>query len=82
MQRRQDVYPTAYQIKVIVRSSNSFWLSSGNLNVRNQPNLAANDPKRVSLSTADRDGMSLCWIRALAELYEAYINHDFVVASS
>lgn len=76
------IYPTAYHIKVIVRDSNSFWLSSGNLNVSNQPNLAANDPKRGSLSTADRDWHVIVLDQGLAQLYEAYINHDFVVASS
>lgn len=76
------IYPTAYHIKVIVRDSNSFWLSSGNLNVSNQPNLAANNPKRGSLSTADRDWHVIVMDQGLAQLYEAYINHDFVVASS
>lgn len=76
------IYPTAYRIKGIVRECNSFWLSSGNLNVSNQPNLAANDPQRGGLSTADREWHVIVLDQGLAQLYEAYIDHDFVVASS
>lgn len=76
------IYPSAYHIKVIVRDGNSFWLSSGNLNVSNQPNLAANDPKRGSLSNADRDWHVVVMDPGLAQLYEAYIKHDFEVASA
>lgn len=75
------IYPTAYHIKVIVRDSNSLWLSSGNLNVSNQPNLAAKDPKRGSLSTADRDWHVIIMDAGLANTYEKYILHDFDVAS-
>ena len=49
------IFPTAYHIKVAVRDGESFWLSSGNFNVSNEPNFAAGDPKRGSLDTSDRD---------------------------
>ena len=35
------MFPSAYHIKVIVRDNTAFWLSSGNLNNSNQPDLAA-----------------------------------------
>ena len=49
------IFPTSYHIKVAVRDSKAFMLSSGNYNVSNQPNLAAGDPTRGSLANADRD---------------------------
>jgi phosphatidylserine/phosphatidylglycerophosphate/cardiolipin synthase-like enzyme len=76
------IYPTAYHIKVAVRDGESFWLSSGNFNVSNQPNLAANDPKRGSLANADRDWHVIVTDQGLAQLYEAYIQNDFQVAAT
>lgn len=35
------MFPYAYHIKVIVRDNTAFWLSSGNLNNSNQPDLAS-----------------------------------------
>jgi PLD-like domain len=75
------IYPSAYHIKVAVRDSASFWLSSGNFNVSNQPNLAANNPAQGSFKTADRDWHVIVEHKGLAELYEAYIQHDFAVAT-
>ena len=75
------IFPSAYHIKVAVRDSNAFWLSSGNWNVSNQPNLAARTPSRGALDTADRDWHVVVMDEGLAKLYEAYIAHDFQVAS-
>jgi phospholipase D-like protein len=75
------IYPSAYHIKVIVRDGASFWISSGNLNVSNEPNFDAHDPKRGSLATADRDWHLIVMDNGLAALYEAYIQHDFAVAT-
>jgi hypothetical protein len=75
------IFPTAYHIKVAVRDSNAFWLSSGNWNVSNQPNLAAGAPSRGSLETADRDWHVVMMDSGLARVFEAYIEHDFEVAS-
>ena len=76
------IFPMAYHIKVAVRDSSSFWLSSGNWNVSNQPDFAANDPAAGALDTADRDWHVVVMDEGLARLYEAYIRHDFQVASA
>jgi phosphatidylserine/phosphatidylglycerophosphate/cardiolipin synthase-like enzyme len=76
------IYPTAYHIKVVVRDSGALWLSSGNFNVSNEPNLAANNPKRGSLATADRDWHVIVNDAGLATLYEAFIKNDFAIASA
>jgi hypothetical protein len=75
------IYPSAYHIKVAVRDSTDFWLSSGNFNVSNQPNFAANDPKRGSFTSADRDWHVIVEHKGLAQLYEAYIENDFTMAT-
>jgi len=75
------IFPSAYHIKVAVRDSNAFWLSSGNWNVSNQPNLAARAPSRGALDNADRDWHVVVMDEGLARLYEAYIEHDYLVAS-
>lgn len=75
------IFPTAYHIKVAVRDSSAVWLSSGNWNVSNQPNLAADAPSRGALDTADRDWHVVMMDEGLARLFEAYIEHDFEVAS-
>ena len=76
------IFPMAYHIKVAVRDSSSFWLSSGNWNVSNQPNLAAGEHDRGALDTADRDWHVIVMDPGLARLYQAYIEHDFSVASA
>lgn len=75
------IFPTSYHIKVAVRDSSSFWLSSGNWNVSNQPNLAANKSIDGSLSNADRDWHVVVMDEGLAKVFEAYIAHDHTVAS-
>lgn len=75
------IFPMAYHIKVAVGDSSSFWLSSGNWNVSNQPNLAAGEHDRGALDTADRDWHVVVMDPGLARLYQAYIEHDFLVAS-
>jgi hypothetical protein len=77
-------FPSAYHIKVIVRDSSAFWLSSGNLNSSNQPNI---DPignlagAKATLPHCDRDWHVIVEGSALAKLFEAFIRHDFNVAS-
>jgi hypothetical protein len=75
------IYPDAYHIKVAVRDSNSFWLSSGNFCVSNQPNLAANNPAKGSYAGADRDWHLVVLDEGLAKMYEAFIDNDFDVAA-
>jgi hypothetical protein len=75
------IFPSAYHIKVAVRDGNAFWLSSGNWNVSNQPNLAAKTPSRGALDNADRDWHVVVMDEGLAQVFEAYIAHDYQVAS-
>jgi phosphatidylserine/phosphatidylglycerophosphate/cardiolipin synthase-like enzyme len=76
------IFPTAYHIKVAVRDANAFWLSSGNFNVSNQPNLKANDKSKGSLANADRDWHLIIMNEKLAKLYKAYIDNDFEIAQA
>jgi phosphatidylserine/phosphatidylglycerophosphate/cardiolipin synthase-like enzyme len=69
------MFPYAYHIKVIVRDDTAFWISSGNLNNSNQPDLA-NPPR-----TEDRDWHVIIEHEQLAKLFGAYINNDFTWAS-
>jgi hypothetical protein len=66
-----EMFPTAYHIKVMVRDNAALWLSSGNLNNSNQPDL--NSPPK----TEDRDWHVIIENQALANLFEAYLNQDF-----
>lgn len=75
------IYPSAYHIKVVVRDRKAFWLSSGNFNVSNQPNLRAQDPRRGTLARADRDWHLIVFDDELAKLFEAYISADFEIAA-
>ena len=80
------VYPTAYHIKVAVRDSKAFWLSSGNWNNSNQPDFdpigapSADDQKTARDS--DRDWHVVVDHPGLAKTYEEYLQHDFDVASA
>ncbi len=79
------IYPTAYHIKVVVRDSQAVWLSSGNWNNSNQPDFdpigspTADDQKTAAKS--DRDWHVIMENPELAKTYEAFLKHDFDVAS-
>ena len=75
------IFPTAYHIKVAVRDSDTFWLSSGNWNNSNQPDLAANDPAAGSLAKGDRDWHVVIANAALAKIFEAYLKQDLESAA-
>jgi len=73
------IFPTAYHIKVAVRDSGGIWLSSGNWQSSNQPNL---DPLN---GDADLPGLQRTYNRewhivtenkALATTYEKFIKWD------
>lgn len=76
------IFPSAYHIKVAVRDGAAFWLSSGNWNVSNQPDFKANNPSASNLSTSDRDWHVVVLDPGLAQLFEAYIRHDFTTAAA
>jgi hypothetical protein len=75
------IFPTAYHIKVMVRDSATVWLSSGNLNNSNQPEIdpfatpSAND--QATAKSSDRDWHVIVESPELARTFEAYLDHDF-----
>src|SRR5262249_49197303 len=69
------MFPSAYHIKVIVRDGTAFWLSSGNLNNSNQPDLAA--PPH----TEDRDWHVIIEDEGLAKTFGAYLDNDYQFAA-
>lgn len=79
------IYPTAYHIKVAVRDGDSVWLSSGNWNNSNQPDFdPVNKPGPDDQKTArksDRDWHVIVDSADLARTYEAYLQHDFDIAT-
>jgi hypothetical protein len=78
------IYPTAYHIKVAVRDGSSFWLSSGNWNNSNQPDIDPFKNKAAAGPVAkksDRDWHIIVNHKGLAQTYEAFLKNDFAVAS-
>jgi PLD-like domain len=78
------IFPSAYHIKVAVRDSGSFWLSSGNWNTSNQPDIDPIKNPTVAapiVRKSDRDWHVIIDHKDLAELYEKYLLNDLKVAS-
>jgi hypothetical protein len=78
------IFPSAYHIKVAVRDGTAFWLSSGNWNNSNQPDIdPVNDPAgaQATLKSSDRDWHVIIEHPALAALFETYLRNDLAVAS-
>ena len=79
------IYPNAYHIKVAVRDSSTVWLSSGNLNKSNQPDIdPINNPQPTDQDIAkksDRDWHVIIQSPELAAQFEAYLKNDEMVAS-
>ena len=78
------IFPTAYHIKVAVRDHTSIWLSSGNWNNSNQPDI---DPVTTAgdadaARNGDRDWHVIIDQPQLAALFEAYLTNDFSQASA
>ena len=65
------LFPSAYHIKVIVRDGNTVWLSSGNLNNSNKPELSRPP------TTEDRDWHVIITDAGLAQTFSSYLNYDF-----
>ena len=77
------IFPTAYHIKVAVRDRSVFWLSSGNWNNSNQPDI---DPVNVPADAQqarhrDRDWHVVVEQPQLAGVFEDYIRNDLQIAS-
>ena len=69
-------FPYAYHIKVIVRDNNAVWLSSGNLNNSNEPDLS-HPP-----TTEDRDWHVIIEDTSLARIFVAYLDFDYRTAAA
>ncbi|BDZ50051.1 hypothetical protein GCM10025867_22920 [Frondihabitans sucicola] len=78
------IFPTAYHIKVAVRDSASVWLSSGNWNNSNQPDI---DPvttpgDAAEARTRDRDWHVVIHDPGVASTFEAFLENDLAVAEA
>lgn len=74
------LYPNAYHIKVAVRDSAAFWLSSGNWQGSNQPDADASkldeSGQRELLSKRNREWHVISDSKKLARTFEGYIKYD------
>ena len=81
------LWASAYHIKVAVRDGNAIWLSSGNWQSSNQPNIKpfADDPEPLPPGFQrkyNRDYHAVIENRKLASIYEMYIKRDYDLASA
>ncbi len=80
-----EIFPTAYHIKVAVRDRAAFWLSSGNWNNSNQPDIdpvaAPSASASATARTCDRDWHAIVTHAGLSATFEAYIANDLAIAS-
>jgi phosphatidylserine/phosphatidylglycerophosphate/cardiolipin synthase-like enzyme len=77
------IFPNAYHIKVAVREDDTFWLSSGNWNNSNQPEIDLSNPAEAKQVAAksDRDWHVIAASPGLAQKFRSYLEHDYQVAS-
>ena len=78
------IFPTAYHIKVAVRDSTSMWLSSGNWNNSNQPDIdPVNNPGDATAARAgDRDWHVIVDRPDLSSTFESYVLNDLAIAGA
>lgn len=78
------IYPAAYHIKVAVRDGSAFWLSSGNWNNSNQPDLqpVVGMQSGEEARGRDRDWHVVIESKRLADVFESYILNDLAVAAA
>ncbi|RKE38040.1 phospholipase D-like protein [Paraburkholderia sp. BL23I1N1] len=76
------IYPNAYHIKVAVREDDTFWLSSGNWNNSNQPEIDLSNVAAAHklAETHDRDWHVIVTSKALADTFRAFLQHDYTVS--
>jgi phosphatidylserine/phosphatidylglycerophosphate/cardiolipin synthase-like enzyme len=81
----KSFFPTAYHIKVAVKDHDSFWLSSGNWNNSNQPDInpfpKSNPQIDAIAKKSDRDWHVIVQHAGLAKTFEAYLQHDLAAAT-
>jgi len=75
-------FPTSYHIKVAV-TGDKFWLSSGNWNTSNQPDVDPNDQAALkeAAKKRDRDWHVICTSSVHADIFRKYLQTDYEVAS-
>jgi hypothetical protein len=80
----EGIFPNAYHIKVAVKDHDTFWLSSGNWNNSNEPDIDPwSDRAKADQVAAksDRDWHVIVRHPGLARTFEAYLKHDLEVAT-
>jgi hypothetical protein len=76
----KGIFPSAYHIKVAVRDGLDFWLSSGNLQSTNQPDLdplAPGADTKGILATYNREWHVVVAHRGLARTLEEFLEWDY-----
>ena len=71
---------SSYHIKVAVRDSTAFWLSSGNMQSSNLPDadpISESPQQRSWLTTYNREWHAIVEHAGLAGTFEEYLKHDF-----
>ena len=78
------IFESAYHIKVAVRDGRLFWLSSGNWNNSNQPDIdpVAHPDDAKAAMHADRDWHVVVEHVGVSKTFEAFIENDLEVASA
>jgi phospholipase D-like protein len=78
-------FASAYHIKVAVRDHEEVWLSSGNMQTTNQPDIspAADDEKTFEpLNRFNRDWHAVIRNDKMADIFEKFILHDLETAEA
>jgi len=77
------IFPTAYHIKVAVQDGKRMWLSSGNWNNSNQPDInpVTTPADATAARSGDRDWHVIIEHELLSKTFEAFLANDFEIAS-
>ena len=77
-------FASAYHIKVAVRDDRSFWLSSGNWQSSNQPDIDFFDENadRQLIPKYNREWHVVCENATLAKRFQRFLDHDFETAAT
>ena len=82
---KDGIFDSAYHIKVAVRDHKAMWLSSGNWQSSNQPNVAPltnKDDEASALRLYNREWHAILENAELSKLYEAHILRDLAEAKT
>jgi hypothetical protein len=77
-------FASAYHIKVAVRDDRAFWLSSGNWQSSNQPDIDFFDANadRQLITRFNREWHVTCENALLAKRFQVFLDHDFDTAAT